>query len=959
MAHGCFYRLAANASALKYLPQVGLDAHATILASNSRTVITQTFVNPSSTEAISEVFYSFPLYESSSIVGFTCRLGDTVIEGIVKPKEKANEIYQEAKSKGQTAAILDRSLSAADVFSTRLGNVPAGGTVLVEITLIQELAQDAKTDGVRYTIPVTIGPRYGTRVGLPHPPEGVLVKTAIKVDVVMEKGSNIRNIRSPSHPIQVDLGRTADMPESTFASNYASIQLCENVTIDEDFVITVNTDKQDLPFAFLETHPTLPNQKALMVSLVPKFSLPPDSSEIVFVIDRSGSMMDKMRTLRSALGLFLKSLPLGVPFNLISFGSSSEALWARSKVSTRESLEEALQYTKKIRADLGGTEILSGLEAAVEKRYQDKFLEVLVLTDGEVWNQSEVIDLVNQANQQHSSRFFTLGLGDSVSHSLINGISRAGKGFTQTVLNNEDLNKTVVRMLKGALMPRLHNSRLDVDISKVEVEEDFVKVELPGDDTTDTEPSPKQISLFDQDHKEGEGIGDVHEPLPKIAVPSILQAPHDLPALFPFIRSNIYLLLSQSIDSFPETIVLRANSKHGPLELEIPVQDIGKGQTVHQLAAKKTITELEESRGWIYSAKNAECELIKTKWESRVDELVQKECERLGVRFQIAGKHCSFVAVSDETQAERDSNSKDTKASPELVESGALQPPPAFSGLSVPEASAFNLDFSAIDRPDILQSFDFDTFLNTDNDTAGFEPKNKMAKTSQMPHGPDLQASFSPMIPSYSATSPGYTPTSPSGIPSRQIFRPAYARFKSTDGCIPDFSHIPSNSFNQEGSYSGYGSPISPGFSPTSPAYGSPKSPIWEEDDDEDADAASTLPVNKLIQLQTFEGYWEMSDALLQVVGLDPSTARVNIQTDYDFLAGIETNEVSAVEKWSRLIATSLVCRFLETNEAGSHDVWELIKVKADGWVHAEIAAMATTDRELVTKLIERLGSLF
>ena len=661
MAHGCFYRLAANASALKYLPQVGLDAHATILASNSRTVITQTFVNPSSTEAISEVFYSFPLYESSSIVGFTCRLGDTVIEGIVKPKEKANEIYQEAKSKGQTAAILDRSLSAADVFSTRLGNVPAGGTVLVEITLIQELAQDAKTDGVRYTVPVTIGPRYGTGVGLPHLPEGVIVKTAIKVDVVMEKGSNIRNIRSPSHPIQVELGRTADMPVSTFEPNYASIQLRENVTIDEDFVITVNADKQDLPFAFLETHPTLPNQRALMVSLVPKFSLPPDSSEIVFVIDRSGSMMDKMRTLRAALGLFLKSLPLGVPFNLISFGSSSKALWVRSKVSTRESLEEALQYTKKMQADLGGTEILSGLEAAVEKRYQDKVLEVLVLTDGEVWNQSEVFDLVNKANQQHSSRFFTLGLGDSVSHSLINGISRAGKGFTQTVLNNEDLNKTVVRMLKGALMPRLHNSRLDVDISKVEVEEDFVKVELFGDDTTNTEPSPKQISLFDQDHKEGEGIGDVREPLPKIAVPSILQAPHDLPALFPFIRSNIYLLLSQSIDSFPETIALRANSKHGPLELEIPVQDIGKGQTVHQLAAKKTITELEESRGWIYSAKNAECELIKTKWESRVDELVQTECERLGVRFQIAGKHCSFVAVSDEAPAERDSNSKDAK----------------------------------------------------------------------------------------------------------------------------------------------------------------------------------------------------------------------------------------------------------------------------------------------------------
>ncbi|KAJ5181145.1 von Willebrand factor type A [Penicillium cf. griseofulvum] len=826
-----------------------------------------------------------------------------------------------------------------------------GGTVVVEITLIQELAQDAKTDGVRYTIPVTIGPRYGTGVGLPHPPEGVLVKTTIMVDVVMEKGSNIRKIRSPSHPIQVNLGRTADMPESTFESNYASIQLRENVTIDEDFVITVNADKQDLPFAFLETHPTLPNQKALMVSLVPKFSLPPDSSEIVFVIDRSGSMTSKMRTLRSALELFLKSLPMGVPFNLISFGSSSEALWARSKASTRESLEEALQYTKKIRADLGGTHIMCGLEAAVEKRYQDKALEVLVLTDGEVWNQTEVFDLVNKANQQHSSRFFTLGLGDSVSHSLINGISRAGKGFTQTVLNNEDLNKTVVRMLKGALMPRLQNSRLDVDISKVDVEEDFVKVELPGDETTDTEPSPKKISLFDQDHKEGEGIGDVCDPLPKIAVPSILQAPHDLPALFPFIRSNIYLLLSQSIDSFPETIALRANSKHGPLELEIPVQDIGKGQTVHQLAAKKTITELEESRGWIYSAKNAEGELIKKKWESRVDELAKTECERLGVRFQIAGKHCSFVAVSDEAPAENDSKSKDV------------------------EASAFNLDYSTMNSSDILQNFDFDTFLNTDNGTAGFEPKRKKAKRSHMSRGPAVQALCSQILPYNSATSPGYSPISPGGIPGPQgscsgygpPTSPGYSPASPAYGSPTSPRYSPTSPAHGSPTNSGYspaspayGSPTSPRYSPTSPAYGSPTSPWYSpKSPEEDADATSTLPLNKLIQLQTFEGYWEMSDALVKVVKLDPSTALVKIQTGHDSLAGIETNEVSAVEKWSRLIATSLVCQFLETNEAESHDVWELIKVKADGWVEAEIAAMATTDRELVTKIIARLGSLF
>lgn len=73
-----------------------------------------------------------------------------------------------------------------------------------------------------------------------------------------------------------------------------------------------------------------------------------------------------------------------------------------------------------------------------------------------------------------------------------------------------------------------------------------------------------------------------------------------------------------------------------------------------------------------------------------------------------------------------------------------VQPPPdqqqSFTDLSIPDvchsfsfpsycktriltplkASAFNLDFSALENPDILENFDFDTFLNTDADATGF-----------------------------------------------------------------------------------------------------------------------------------------------------------------------------------------------------------------------------------------------
>src|SRR6478609_6291098 len=71
----------------RYLPQVQVKAHTTILATTSRTNLTQTFVNPSG-EAIDELRYVFPLYDGVSVVAFTCTVGSRVIKGVVKERQK-------------------------------------------------------------------------------------------------------------------------------------------------------------------------------------------------------------------------------------------------------------------------------------------------------------------------------------------------------------------------------------------------------------------------------------------------------------------------------------------------------------------------------------------------------------------------------------------------------------------------------------------------------------------------------------------------------------------------------------------------------------------------------------------------------------------------------------------------------------------------------------------------------
>ncbi|KAJ5128401.1 Transcriptional activator somA [Penicillium atrosanguineum] len=58
-------------------------------------------------------------------------------------------------------------------------------------------------------------------------------------------------------------------------------------------------------------------------------------------------------------------------------------------------------------------------------------------------------------------------------------------------------------------------------------------------------------------------------------------------------------------------------------------------------------------------------------------------------------------------------------AQPPMVQPAADQTQ-TFQDLNPLDTNAFSLDFSALDNPDILESFDFDTFLNTDADGTGF-----------------------------------------------------------------------------------------------------------------------------------------------------------------------------------------------------------------------------------------------
>ncbi|KAK5053301.1 hypothetical protein LTR84_002275 [Exophiala bonariae] len=675
---GCWYAIKASNNwnvERKYLPQVQLSSSTTILATTSRTTLRQTFINDGSTK-LEQVQYTFPLYDGVSVVGFTCTIGSKTIVGVVKEKQQARVDYQEAISRGETAGLLEQLPEASDVFTTSIGNVPANEKISVEIIYLGELKHDAETDGSRFTIPTAIAPRYGpmTRDSAQVLSGTLDTKTgiSISVDVTLEEGSIVRGLQSSSHPIAVTMGRTSTMDEDSFSNNHASATLTLGTTeLDKDFVIVVLAKGADTPRALLETHPTIPNQRALMATLVPKFNIPSISPEIVFVIDRSGSMGGKIDLVVAAMKIFLKSLPVGVKFNICSFGSHHSFLFKKSKTYDQSSLKDALKHLESFAANYGGTEMLAPVKETVKNRFNDLPLEVMLLTDGEIWNQEELFKFVNTTT---NARFFTLGIGSGASSALVEGIARAGNGFAQFVGENEKMDKRVVRMLKGALTPHVTDYKLEVVYEPKEAfstDDDFeiiesempVKSQSPAISTPRAKsPEKKTISLFDTNATEQPTNPPAgrYDNLPDIPVPKVLQAPDQIPALFPFNRTTVYLVLSaEASHRVPNSVILRGTSEHGPLELEIPVQDIGAGETIHQLAAKKAVHELEQGRGWITKARSPpDDKLLKSAHEGKWDLIVEREAVRLGVQFQVGGKWCSFVAV-EETSADKSGNPPD------------------------------------------------------------------------------------------------------------------------------------------------------------------------------------------------------------------------------------------------------------------------------------------------------------
>ena len=434
------------------VPLIGVQVDAEINGLCARVTVAHRYANRERVPI--EAIYVFPLDENAAVCGFEAVIDGTRVVGQVLEREKAFVRYDEAMERGDGAFLLDEE--RPDVFQASIGNLAPGTEVLVRLTYVTELPVD---DGqLRFTVPTTIVPRYAperdrTGVGRSdaealNPPVAWQVPYGLALSVRLSMPGGISGLASSSHPVAIAL-----------SDGQAIVTLsAQEAALDRDFVLTADASTLRTPQAWVEDDN---GAKTVAVAFAPSMVTVPGPADVVFVVDRSGSMMgDSIAQVRNALQLCLRSLTPGCRFDIVGFGTTYGSLFHGSRPYDQSSLDAARAHVETMEADLGGTEIEPALRAVLERPAIDGLpRQVVVLTDGGVTNTDAVLALVG--THRDRARVFAFGIGASASQHLVRGIARKGGGTAEFIHPGERIETKVLRVFGRLLAPALTEVRVD------------------------------------------------------------------------------------------------------------------------------------------------------------------------------------------------------------------------------------------------------------------------------------------------------------------------------------------------------------------------------------------------------------------------------------------------------------------------------------------------------------------
>uniref|UniRef100_A0A8D0R8B8 von Willebrand factor A domain containing 5B1 n=1 Tax=Sus scrofa TaxID=9823 RepID=A0A8D0R8B8_PIG len=461
--------------------------------------------------------FVYPLDEYTTVIGFEAVIADRVVTVQIKDKAKMESgRFDAAGLRASTVTgkvALDEDLERI-LFVVNLGTIAPLENVTIFLSTSSEL-QTLPSGAVRVLLPAVCAPTVPQFCTSPssQPTQGkdrhcfgsraldswnkLCLSTFLDTDVSnpMEYEFNFQlEIRGPC------LLAEPHMPHVLMEKGDMTLgEFDQHLKGRTDFIKGMKKNssaERKTEIIRKRLHKDIPHHSVIMLNFCPDLqSVQPNlrktHGEFIFLIDRSGSMSGtSIHRVKDAMLVALKSLMPACLFNVIWFGSTFKTLFPSSQTYSEESLAMACDNIQKMRADMGGTNILSPLKWIIRQPVLQGHPRLLFLiTDGAVHNTGKVLELVR--NHAFSTRCYSFGIGPNVCHRLVKGLATVSKGSAEFLVEGERLQPKMVKSLKKAMAPVLSD----------------VTVEWVFPETTEVLISPvSSSSLFPGERLVGYGI---------------------------------------------------------------------------------------------------------------------------------------------------------------------------------------------------------------------------------------------------------------------------------------------------------------------------------------------------------------------------------------------------------------------------------------------------------------------
>jgi Ca-activated chloride channel family protein len=243
-------------------------------------------------------------------------------------------------------------------------------------------------------------------------------------------------VSSPSHAI-----------ETFIDGSRASVRLArENEILDSDFILCAGLEDDG------ESRVSIGRDNDMggfiHIKFIPEIDdAPQDKGKYLytFLIDVSGSMAgEKLTQAKRAVRIALRNLMEGDCFNIIAFESNFVVFSNKPVRYSQQSLDKADVWADSLRP-MGGTEIYKPLEYVLNSMELPKGHQhiMLLFTDGQVGNESEIINLVKDYGKQLA--LFPFGIDTAVNKYFIDSLADAGNGMSEYIYPGEPLEDKVIR----------------------------------------------------------------------------------------------------------------------------------------------------------------------------------------------------------------------------------------------------------------------------------------------------------------------------------------------------------------------------------------------------------------------------------------------------------------------------------------------------------------------------------